>query len=147
MTPPTRLTPVPAEIVDAFRAVAPTLEEFARQHDLLIERYRRGKPAWELRFARRASSAAGGRAGHDRPLDPGRSGTPTRSIQSLAQQPGRRDLAPAVTEPADRSEEQELWQAFGRAIGFTLAAILLAVGGGILLIVVAAAFFRFMYGG
>ena len=52
-----------------------------------------------------------------------------------------------MTEPADLSEEQELWQAFGRAIGFTLAAILLAVGGGILLIVVAAAFFRFMYGG
>ena len=58
MTPPTRLTPVPAEIVDAFRAVAPTLEEFARQHDLLIERYRRGKPAWELRFARRAGGEA-----------------------------------------------------------------------------------------
>jgi hypothetical protein len=52
-----------------------------------------------------------------------------------------------VTEPADRSEEQELWLAFGRAIGFTLAAILLLVGGGIFLIVVAAAFFRFMYGG
>jgi hypothetical protein len=58
MTPPTRLTPVPAEIVEAFRAVAPTLEEFARQHDLLIERYRRGKPAWELRFARRAGGEA-----------------------------------------------------------------------------------------
>jgi hypothetical protein len=52
-----------------------------------------------------------------------------------------------VSEPADRSEEQELWLAFGRAIGFTFAAILLLVGGGILLIVVAAAFFRFMYGG
>ena len=58
MTPPARLTPVPAEIVDAFRAVAPTLEDFTRQHDLLIERYRRGKAAWELRFARRAGGEA-----------------------------------------------------------------------------------------
>ena len=58
MTPPARLTPVPTEIIDAFRAVAPTLEDFARQHDLLIERYRRGKPAWELRFARRAGGEA-----------------------------------------------------------------------------------------
>ena len=58
MTPPARLTPVPTEIVDAFRAVAPTLEEFARKHDLLIERYRRGKAAWELRFARRTGGEA-----------------------------------------------------------------------------------------
>ena len=49
---------MPADIVDAFRAVAPTLEDFARQHDLLIERYRRGKPAWELRFARRTGGEA-----------------------------------------------------------------------------------------
>jgi hypothetical protein len=58
VTPPARLTPVPTEIVDAFRAVAPTLEDFARQNDLLIERYRRGKAAWELRFARRAGGEA-----------------------------------------------------------------------------------------
>jgi len=58
VTPSARLTPVPAEIIDAFRAVAPTLEDFARQHDLLIERYRRGKPAWELRFARRVGGEA-----------------------------------------------------------------------------------------
>src|SRR2546423_14478463 len=58
MAPPARLTPVPTEIIDAFRAVAPTLEDFARHHDLLIERYRRGKPAWELRFARRAGGEA-----------------------------------------------------------------------------------------
>src|SRR5438105_13487693 len=58
VTPSARLTPVPAEIIDAFRAVAPTLEDFARQHDLLIERYRRGKPAWELRFARRVGGQA-----------------------------------------------------------------------------------------
>ncbi len=53
MAPPARLSPIPAEIVDAFRAVAPAIEAFAREHDLLIERYRRAKPAWELRFARR----------------------------------------------------------------------------------------------
>src|SRR5256885_15641214 len=58
MAPPARLTPVPTEIIDAFRAVAPTLEDLARQHDLLIERYRRGKPAWELRFARRTGGEA-----------------------------------------------------------------------------------------
>jgi hypothetical protein len=53
-----RLSPIPAEIVDAFRAVAPQVEDFAREHDLLIERYRRGKAAWELRFARRAGGEA-----------------------------------------------------------------------------------------
>src|SRR5205823_10133032 len=58
MAPPARLTPVPTEIIDAFRAVAPTLEDFARQHDLLIERYRRGKPPWGLRFPRRAGGEA-----------------------------------------------------------------------------------------
>ena len=47
-----RLSPIPTQIVDAFRAVAPAIEAFAREHDLLIDRYRRGKPAWELRFAR-----------------------------------------------------------------------------------------------
>jgi hypothetical protein len=56
--PSARLSPIPAEIVDAFRVVAPAIEAFAREHGLLIERYRRGKPAWELRFARRL----GGRA-------------------------------------------------------------------------------------
>ncbi|HEX9097804.1 MAG TPA: hypothetical protein VF990_17080 [Candidatus Dormibacteraeota bacterium] len=58
MTPPTRLSPVPAEIVDAFRAVAPAVEAFAQEQGLLIERYRRGKPAWELRFARRLGGEA-----------------------------------------------------------------------------------------
>jgi hypothetical protein len=38
--------------------VAPTIEEFARAEGLLIERYRRGKPAWELRFARRQGGEA-----------------------------------------------------------------------------------------
>jgi hypothetical protein len=58
MTPPTRLSPIPAEIVDAFREVAPALEAFAQDRGLLIERYRRGKPAWELRFARRLGGEA-----------------------------------------------------------------------------------------
>jgi hypothetical protein len=47
----------------------------------------------------------------------------------------------------DRSAEDELWLAFGRAIGFTLAAILLLVGGAILVIVLAAVFFGFIFGG
>jgi hypothetical protein len=47
----------------------------------------------------------------------------------------------------DRAAEEELWLAFGRAIGFTLAALLLLLGGGILLLLIAAAFFRFAFGG
>ena len=58
MTPSARLSPIPIEIVEAFRAVAPTVEDFAREHDLLIERYRRGKAAWELRFARHQGGQA-----------------------------------------------------------------------------------------
>jgi hypothetical protein len=45
---PSRLPPIPDEIVEAFRAVAPTIESFARDRELSIERYRRGKAAWEL---------------------------------------------------------------------------------------------------
>lgn len=58
MAPSTRLPPIPPEIVDAFRSVAPPIEAFAQAHDLLIERYRRGKPAWELRFARQLGGEA-----------------------------------------------------------------------------------------
>jgi len=58
VTPPTRISPIPAEIVDAFRAVAPAIEAFAQEQRLLIERYRRGKPAWELRFARQLGGEA-----------------------------------------------------------------------------------------
>jgi hypothetical protein len=47
----------------------------------------------------------------------------------------------------DRAAEDELRLAFGRAIGFTLAALLLLVGGAILLILIAAAFLRFAFGG
>jgi len=47
----------------------------------------------------------------------------------------------------ERAAEDELQLAFGRAIGFTLAAIVLLLGGGVLLIVVAAIFFGFMFGG
>ena len=48
MSVPSRLSPIPEEIIDAFRAIAPTIESFARDQDLSIERYRRGKAAWEL---------------------------------------------------------------------------------------------------
>jgi hypothetical protein len=58
VTPSARLSPIPTEIVDAFRAVAPAIEGFAREHQLLIDRYRRAKPAWELRFARRLGGQA-----------------------------------------------------------------------------------------
>ena len=47
----------------------------------------------------------------------------------------------------DRRAEEELRLAFGRAIGFTLAALILLLGGGILLLLIAAAFFRFAFGG
>ncbi len=50
---------------------------------------------------------------------------------------------PSSSEP---SPEDELWLAFGKAIGFTAAAMFLLVGGGILLIALAAAFFNFVYG-
>jgi hypothetical protein len=49
--------------------------------------------------------------------------------------------------PDDRAAEDELRQAFGRALGFTLAALILLLGGGVLLILVAAVFLRFMFGG
>jgi len=58
VAPATRLSPIPIQIVDAFRAVAPAIEAFALEHDLLIDRYRRGKPSWELRFARRVGGQA-----------------------------------------------------------------------------------------
>jgi hypothetical protein len=45
---PSRLAPIPDEILEAFRAVAPTIESFARDRELSIERYRNGKAAWEL---------------------------------------------------------------------------------------------------
>ena len=47
----------------------------------------------------------------------------------------------------DPALEDELRLAFGRAIGFTLAALLLLLGGGLLLLLIAAAFFRFAFGG
>jgi hypothetical protein len=53
---------------------------------------------------------------------------------------------PLSQAPSPLSPEDELRLAFGRAIGFALAAIILLVGGGILVILVAAAFFNFIYG-
>ena len=49
--------------------------------------------------------------------------------------------------PDDRAAVDELKDAFGRTLGFTLAALLLLLGGGVLTFLVAAAFFRFMFGG
>ncbi len=49
--------------------------------------------------------------------------------------------------PEPPSPGDELWLAFGRAIGFTVAALGLLLGGGVLLILLAAIFFRFMFGG
>jgi hypothetical protein len=49
--------------------------------------------------------------------------------------------------PEPLSPEDALRLAFGRAIGFTAAALGLLLGGGVLLILLAAIFFRFMFGG
>ena len=43
----------PNQVTEHFSKVGPLIEEFARENGLLIERYRKGKPAWELRYARR----------------------------------------------------------------------------------------------
>jgi hypothetical protein len=53
-----------------------------------------------------------------------------------------------MSETTDRpTPEDELRVAFGRAIGFTIAALVLLLGGGVVLILLAAIFFRFMFGG
>jgi hypothetical protein len=52
-----------------------------------------------------------------------------------------------MTDNDDHAAEDELRLAFGRAIGFTLAALLLLLGGGVLVILIAAAFLRFAFGG
>jgi hypothetical protein len=49
--------------------------------------------------------------------------------------------------PEPQSPEDELRLAFGRAIGFTIAALVLLVGGAVVVILLAAIFFRFMFGG
>jgi len=51
MRPPTRLAPIPDEIIEAFRAITPAVEAFARAHEMRIDRYRHGKAAWELALA------------------------------------------------------------------------------------------------
>jgi hypothetical protein len=50
-------------------------------------------------------------------------------------------------EPDQDSAMDELRLAFGRAIGFTVAAVVLLIGGAVLLFLVAAVFFRFAFGG
>jgi len=49
---------VPDAALEAFRAVAPVVEAFAREQGLMIERYRQGRAAWELRFARELGGEA-----------------------------------------------------------------------------------------
>jgi hypothetical protein len=49
---------VDEHVLELFREVAPTVETFARKHDLRIDRYRKGKSAWELRFARQRGGEA-----------------------------------------------------------------------------------------
>jgi hypothetical protein len=49
---------VDEHVLELFREVAPTVETFAREHDLRIDRYRKGKSAWELRFARQRGGEA-----------------------------------------------------------------------------------------
>lgn len=45
------------------------------------------------------------------------------------------------------SQKEALALAFGRVLGFAVAALFLLLFGGIALILVAALFFRFLYGG
>ncbi|TMD42958.1 MAG: hypothetical protein E6I88_02975 [Chloroflexi bacterium] len=59
----------------------------------------------------------------------------------------RAGIIPALNPPPDEpSEEEELRMAFGRVLGFTIAAIVLVLGGGVLVLVIAAIFFGFLYG-
>jgi hypothetical protein len=46
------------EVRDHFLSIAPAVEHFASEHGLRIDRYRKGKPAWELRYARRDGAVA-----------------------------------------------------------------------------------------
>ncbi len=46
------------KVLDLFREVAPPVEAFARRRDLRLDRYRKGKSAWELRFAREQGGEA-----------------------------------------------------------------------------------------
>lgn len=65
----------------------------------------------------------------------------------MDRRPQRRGAAPPLTEPGrELSPEEELRLAFGKAIGFTVAAIVLLIGGGILVILLAGAFFGFLFG-
>src|SRR5205807_8949521 len=90
--------------------------------------------------------------GHGGALDTVRVGAAARSLSGRLISRPRRGKGGAIVTPMndsgdDRAAEEELRLAFGRAIGFTLAALLLLLGGGIFLLLVAAAFFRFAFGG
>lgn len=40
------------KVLEAFRPIALPVEAFVRRHDVRVDRYPKGKSAWELRFAR-----------------------------------------------------------------------------------------------
>lgn len=46
------------KVLELFREVAASVEGFARERDLSIDRYRKAKSAWELRFAREKGGEA-----------------------------------------------------------------------------------------
>jgi hypothetical protein len=46
------------KVLELFREVAPGVEAFARTRQLQIDRYRKGKSSWELRFARQRGGEA-----------------------------------------------------------------------------------------
>jgi len=60
--------------------------------------------------------------------------------------PGRHTSRPVKAPAGELSPEDELRLALGRAIGFTVAALVLLLGGGIALIVLGGLFFQFLFG-
>jgi hypothetical protein len=82
-------------------------------------------------------------------LPPARPGQPAAgpgSERTPADSGWRQDPARLRPRGEELSPEDELRQAFGRAIGFTLAAIILLVGGGIVVFLIGGIFFGFLFG-
>jgi hypothetical protein len=68
------------------------------------------------------------------------------SVTTALKPPPDGPAATAMPPPDEPSAEEELRMAFGRVLGFTIAAIVLVVGGGVLVLVIAAIFFGFLFG-
>lgn len=64
----------------------------------------------------------------------------------MDRRPGHHASRPLTPPGGELSPEDELRLAFGRAIGFTVAAVVLLLGGGIALIVLGGLFFQFLFG-